>query len=529
MKVLTIHRRQFLVGAGGFTLALPFLGSLFREEAKAGVAPYATNPRFVCFATQHGGIWASNFYPADSTLTETGSVFSDHAYRHGPLAAAATSGRAALSPVLSASADKLTADLVSKLMVLRGLDITFYINHHTGGFLGNYARNDAESSLGLEYIPTIDQVMAWSPTFYPDIDFIRERSMHVGNGMSWGHSNPSSQSGSVQALPGSTSSSDLFDRIFIGGQPTTPTENPRTPVVDRVLEHYDAVRNGAFGDASRLSAADKQRLDDHMDRIAELQRRLSAGGGLAGAMCTADLTPTLSVGDGHPGIAYETRNVDATIEYYQTFNDVIAAAFICGTSRVATVYIGQHMSADPRSWHDQIAHRGTLSSANPGEELPQKTLADAQQRVFEHVFLDLARKLNFEEANGVTYLDNSLLMYTQESGCVTHDADSMPIVTAGSAAGYFRTGRYYDYRNRESSGFSKYTSPSYVGERRPGLTYNQWLANVLQSMNVPPAQYERGGLAGYGLHHRGDPGAAAWPDRIYDAASDPLPGIRAAG
>lgn len=526
MKVLSINRRQFLVGAGGFTLALPFLGSLYREKAKAGDAPYAKNPRFVCFATQHGGIWASNFFPADSTLTETGSVFSDHAYRHGPLTAAQSNGRAAISPVLSAPSDRLTADIVSKMMVLRGLDITFYINHHTGGFLGNYARNDSEGSLGLEYIPTIDQVMAWSPTFYPDIDFIRERSIHVGNGMSWGYSNPSSQSGSVQALPGAPSSSDLFNRIFIGGEPTS-ADDSRTLVVDRVYEHYDAVRNGAFGDSARLSAEDRRRLDDHMDRLAELQRRLTSGG-VAGAMCTSDLEPGLSVGDGHPGITYETRNVEATVEYYQTFNDVIAAAFICGTSRIATVYIGQHVSADPRSWHDQIAHRGTLSTANPGEELPQTTLANAQRRVFEDVFLDLARKLNYEEANGVTYLDNSLLMFTQESGCVTHDADSMPLVTAGSAAGYFRTGRYYDYRNRASTGFN-YTSPAYVGERRPGLTYNQWLANVLQSMNVPPSQYERNGLAGYGLHFRGSPGAAAWPDRIYDFASDPLPGIRVAG
>ncbi len=527
MKVKNLDRRQFLVGAGGFTLALPFLGSLVTERAKAGVAPYAANPRFVCFATQHGGIWASNMFPSDATLTESGSVFADHAYRSGALTLTASGGRNVISPVMSAAPDVLTAELASKLMVLRGLDITFYINHHTGGFLGNYARNDSEGSLGLEYLPTIDQVMAWSPTFYPDIGAIRERSIHVGNGMSWGYSNPSTQSGSVQAVPGSTSSADLFNRVFLGNEPDPDPENPRTLVVDRVYEHYDAVRNGAFGDGARLSAEDKRRLDDHMDRLAELERRL-ASGGLAGAMCTADLTPARTVGDGHPGVTYETRNVGATLEYYQTYNDVIAAAFMCGSSRIATVYIGQHVSADPRSWHDQIAHRGTLSSANPGEELPQKTLADAQQRVFEQIFLDLARKLDYEEANGVTYLDNSLLMYTQESGSVTHDADSMPVVTAGSAAGYFRTGRYYDYRNLDNATLAN-ASPAHVGARHPGVTYNQWLANVLASMNVPASQYARSGMAGYGLDYRGNPGAAAWPDRIYDIAGDPLPGIRTAG
>jgi hypothetical protein len=116
-------------------------------------------------------------------------------------------------------------------------------------------------------------------------------------------------------------------------------------------------------------------------------------------------------------------------------------------------------------------------------------------------------------------------MWTQESTNITHNAESMPIVTAGSAGGYFRTGRFYDYRNVDNLVLD---DGGYVpaADRRPGLTYNQWLANVLQAMNVPPAQYERDGLPGYGLHYRGDPGAAAWPDRIYDMASDPLPGIR---
>jgi hypothetical protein len=533
MKVLTINRRQFLVGAGGFTLALPFLGSLVTSRTKAGEPPYTPNPRFVCFTSNHGGIWFPNMYPSDATLTESGSIFSDHAYRHGALALETRDGRAFLSPVLSASTDRLTSSLVEKMMVVRGCDITFYINHHTGGYLGNFARNDTEGSLGLEYIPTIDQIMAWSPTFYPDVAGIRVRSMHVGNGISWGFSNPSAGTGSVQAMPGSQSSADLFSRIFTPGEtPTTETpEVTRTPVVDRVYEHYDSVRNGVFGDASRLSAEDKRRLDDHMDRLAELERRVGSGGSGAGpvaALCTADLTPARSVDIYDPGVQYETRNVDASIAYYQTYNDVIAAAFICGSSRIATVAIAEHLSTDARSWHTDVAHRGHIQpgSQNPGEELPQTTLLNAQQKLFEHIFLDLAQKLDVEEANGITFLENSLLMWTQESSNITHNSESMPIVTAGSAGGWFQTGRFYDYRNVDNRVLADEGGYVPAEDRRPGLTYNQWLANVLQSMNVPPAQYERDGLPGYGLHYRGDPGAAAWPDRIYDMASDPLPGIR---
>lgn len=525
MKILTIKRRQFLVGAGGFTLALPFLGSLAASPSRAGDAPYAKNPRFVCFTTNHGGIWAKNMFPAESTLNDGGTIFSDHAYRFGDLTLSNMGAGVGVSPVLSAPSSKFTPGIASKMMAVRGVDIPFYINHHTGGYLGNFARTDSEGSLRLEYRPTIDQIMAWSPTFYPDIGSVRERSIHVGNGISWGYSNPSTASGSVQAVPGSTDSGDLFRRIFTPSEPEPPAGTQRTAVVDRVYEHYDSVRNGAFGDATRLSAEDRRRLDDHMDRLSELERRVT-GGGATAAMCTADLTPALSVNHRHPGVRYETRDVAATIEYYQTYNDVIAAAFICGTSRIATVAIAEHLSADPRTWHDQIAHRGDLDEGRqvPGEELPQKTLADAQQRLFEHVMLDLAMKLDFEESNGVTFLDNSLLMWAQECGVMTHHADSLPLVTLGSAAGFFKTGRYYDYRNLDNSVFA--AKSGVFGERHPGILWQQWLANVLQSMNVPASQYERDGLAGYGLHYRGDPGTSAWPDRIFDIASDPMPGMR---
>jgi hypothetical protein len=43
------------------------------------------------------------------------------------------------------------------------------------------------------FIPTIDQLMAWSPAFYPNLNGIRERSIVTGNdsgGLSFNYSNP---------------------------------------------------------------------------------------------------------------------------------------------------------------------------------------------------------------------------------------------------------------------------------------------------------------------------------------------------
>jgi hypothetical protein len=72
----------------------------------------------------------------------------------------------------------------------------FYIGHHTGGHLGNYARNDGNGGDGkiaqASPLPTIDQVMAWSPHFYPDLSASRSGPSLTGSrgGLCWNWSNP---------------------------------------------------------------------------------------------------------------------------------------------------------------------------------------------------------------------------------------------------------------------------------------------------------------------------------------------------
>ena len=121
-----------------------------------------------------------------------------------------------------------------------------HLGHHTGGHLGNYARADRQYSEG-DFVgklggprPTIDQVMAYSSKFYPDLSGIRERSLHVGtdggHSISWGYSNPTKNQGDVQPVHSAKSSLQLFNSIFVPMQTTQAPAPTRTPVVDRVLE-----------------------------------------------------------------------------------------------------------------------------------------------------------------------------------------------------------------------------------------------------------------------------------------------------
>ena len=80
--------------------------------------------------------------------------------------------------------------------------------------------------------------------------------------------NPIDGKGPIQANGSEFDSLGLFNRIFA----PPVTKEGRASVTDLVLEDYKRLR----GSNRRLSAGDKQRLDDHLDRIAEVNPTLNA-------------------------------------------------------------------------------------------------------------------------------------------------------------------------------------------------------------------------------------------------------------
>ncbi|MFT3767945.1 MAG: DUF1552 domain-containing protein [Minicystis sp.] len=509
-----ISRRMVLRGALGFTLAIPFLPSVLPSSAKAGPTS-SGRKRFVAIGTEHGGIWQGNMYPADATLTDT-KKYAGRDVRRGKLALAMDSGKASLSPVLTADATKLTAKLAAKMNVLRGLDVTFYLAHNRGGHLGDYADNDGNlnGEQGIAHVPTIDQVMAWSPSFYGDLATIKERSLVIGGDrMSWGYASPSTKSGDVQALASEHDSLTLFNKIFV--PPPDPSQ-VRPPIADLVLEDYKRLRNGN----RRLSAADKQRLDDYIDRLDELQRKLNVH-----ASCGDVMVPSKTSTDEWQSSSFSI-DPDAQKRFWQLHNDVIVAAFACDTSRIATMRITDIFSNDAEDWHHGVAHE----AAKP-DGVKEAILAASYQRVFEDVYLDLITKLDAVQEDGGTLLDSALVQWTHESGCSTHDPIELPVVTAGSAAGFLATGQYCDYRNLSKTAH-KADDNSAISSHT-GLVYNQYLGNALQAMGLSPSEYESGGNGGYGVV-RLCPDSESWYPgyKKYDSAelsvmSEMLPFLKA--
>ncbi|MFM2399688.1 MAG: hypothetical protein RL341_1845 [Pseudomonadota bacterium] len=312
-----IDRRRFLQGSGGAALALPFLPSLFTGDAAAQAA--GAQKSFIHMLSWHGGVYQRNMYPAAATQTER-VTYAGHEVRRGALTPAVAGGETRVSEVLRAPSAALSASLVGKMNVINGIDIPFYIGHNRAQGLGNFADSDqAEDAIktGGQRM-TIDQIMAWSPTFYPDLARVRERSIVLGNS-SWSWSNPANRSGTLQKTGRTAwSNLELFDKLF-----GTSNTLARPLVVDQVLESYKQLRDGN----ARLSAADKQRLDDHVQRIFELQRKLQLA---SGAPPPRPATSTDSVRN---PAGYEI-NPSRQVQAQALMNDIIVAAFSVGASRV---------------------------------------------------------------------------------------------------------------------------------------------------------------------------------------------------
>ncbi len=471
---LALSRRMLLRGVGGFALALPFLPSLAEKRAEA--APTGARPRLFWLGTDHGGAFDANMFPSDSLLTNHAAAVAGHTVSSGRLAATVNGSTSSLSPILSASSSALTPRLVGKMNVIRGLDVPFYIAHNTGLHLGNFARNDnngndgaAVTAMGMR--PTIDQIMASSSSFYTPTDLagtkLRAMVVNPGRQLSWAFANPQAGvSSPVQSVQGATSSLQIFNTIF-GGSAT----HTRPPVADKVLQSYNSLRQSN----TRLSAADRIRLDSHIAMIAQLQGSLNAH-----LACSKPATPTDDAGH-HQGLSKSDGAIMGHL-----WADVFAASFACDASRIAVYGWGDTSSFSDylgNDWHQDVAHQWSASQ-------PQAWLKQSYQAIFENVFVYLAQKLDqLDEGNGTSVLDNTLMVWSQECGMATHDSYSIPIVTFGSAAGYFNTGLYVDYRKVGESGAAITNGvPGYSSNC--GLLYSQWLANVLQAMGVTRAEFE---------------------------------------
>jgi len=533
-----LPRRLFLKGAGGAVLAMPFLESLApRNAAGQTVTPPKRFIVLKSFSTQLVQAWYPTFtgngyvlrdskYPgttkADGTTLLTQKLVSGKNYTWAPITDFATSnGSSGISGILGPALNPF----LPKLTLIRGLDFLPAVNHNYGGLLGNFSSCTAATPCdadSLPDVPTIDQVMAYSPKVYPTTPGVR--SLHISQGVTnaMSYSDLGMKGGPVQQQTTRANPLDAFNDLFNGftaGGGMNPPSMRDKLLVDRVYADYTRLRQN-----SRLSGADKQLVDQYVSLVSELQAKLSPSG-TPMMSCTPPMAPASMANN----TGLDTTDITTK---WNVFLDIVAAAIMCDRTRIITIGVHKALGPSPDStstaqlgyYHSEDASGGTwhglahdFSNANS-----RRLLQGINTWIATNVFAKLLAKLDVPEMGGTTYLDNSLVYWGNELG-FNHIAYSVPCLLAGSAGGFIKPGRYLDYIDWNGRAYFSQEDGNVI----QGIPHNQFLVTALQAMGLSASDYERGGQKGYGSTSVSGRSSDTWAvDYDLGKVGEILPGIQ---
>jgi hypothetical protein len=459
MKSRTLSRRSVLTGLAGTSIALPWLEAMLPIKSAQGQA--AKPPlRFVAFITTDG-VFPQRFwprlpgeamYPLDKTPTP--GFYSGCAQGGCASVPGADSTDFIFAPGLEPLARHR-----DDLLIIEGLDASGGPGHDQWPSIltGRTGRNTGIS---------LDQAIA--NQIAGDTKF---KSLNLGvrtdNGIPFSCydvDQPALQENDPQAV---------FDRVFAEVAPPDPG------VVDRARAERKSVLDSALADISdlqkRVGQADREKLQNYFDSIREVEARLDKAGG--GVSCGR---PMLETGQGE-----WWKSDDNIPQVMNAQFDMLAMAFACDLTRVATLSFGNNNcdvtlpAIGVKTGFHTLGHEPDSNFA-AWNDVAKIDVWNAEQLAG---FIDRLKAI--PEGDG-TVFDNTVVVWLNEMTRGDHDTGNIPHIMAGSAQGYFKTGRYIRLP-RSGEKFHNYPK---------GRWSNDFKVSVLQSMGVAattfgdPAQCE---------------------------------------
>src|SRR5688572_14821845 len=215
-----------------------------------------------------------------------------------------------------------------------------------------------------------------------------------------------------------------FDRLF----KDEVTKGDRS-VLDAVLEDAQDLRRN-------ISSADKQKLDEYLNSVREVELRIERAGQKGELQ---GWRPTLE----KPNIARPADGIPQDIaEHMRLMCDILVLGFQTDTTRICTLKLNNDHSSlrFPNLGVDYMIHH-LLSHSDTADWLK------VNQFFMEQVAY-VARKLDAIQEGPRTALDNTMLMFCSSMLTGNHDANQLPVVMLGGAGGRIKGGRVLDYKEK---------------------------------------------------------------------------------
>ena len=222
----------------------------------------------------------------------------------------------------------------------------------------------------------------------------------------------------------------VFERLFRINNPRSTNNISDSLLLDRVLADAKQLRQ-------RVGVSDKARIDDYLDSVRALERRI-------------EQTSQPGVGSWSPRkeISPESkpeRRPDEHPERVRLMLDMIALAFQTDSTRVCTFMFGNAVSNTNFSFLEGVkGGHHSLSHHERKEENLTQYQRISQWHIEQYAYL-LNKLKSFKEGDS-TVLDNSMILFG--SGLRDgnrHSPHNLPLVLGGRAGGRIKTGQHLVY------------------------------------------------------------------------------------
>lgn len=416
-----LNRRALLRGAGGLAIALPWL-EIMGAPRTANAGGTAVAKRFVSVYTPGGTVIDNG--QGENRWRPTGSEADFQ-----------------LSPILA----PLEA-VKSKLLVMDGLQMASAAGEqHQGGIIA-WLTGTGQVGNGYSAGPSIDQVIAnLTPGKYPRASI--QMAVRWGTGKSHGLLHPINcanfeDNETFDAIPPRLDPQEIFDSFFGTLDPDNGGEAEariarKQSILDFVDRRYETLAPG-------MGTADKRKLDQHLEKIRELEMSLDNNIGTS-AVCqipthvdTSDYNPTTGLDADDTGSVVD-GSTDAAIPKVGTFMmDMLVMALACDITPVASLQWSDTEAKHTFPWLDLMQHHHYYQ--HDGGFRPEELEAIMTWYSQQHAYL--LEAMDAVDMGGHTLLDESVVFFGSElSQPPTHSKADMPFLLAGGGGG-LRGGRF---------------------------------------------------------------------------------------
>ena len=387
-----IPRRTVLRGMG-VTLALPFLESMVPAQTPTAKTAAAPKQRFLAIQSPHG--WSPTWW--DDTRYDWKDGTAD--IKASP---DRNQGLGFIHAPLEPWKDKVT--------IVSGLDSTSSMPP-AGTSGGDHSRTSAmftgvnpKKTAGVDiYAGTsIDQIIAkkyGQDTLLPSLQLAIEdpgaNTGICGWGYSCAYSNSISWAAPGKPLPHEINPQVAFERLY--GDGSTPAERlARKQANGSVL---DGVSNKLAKLSKMLPASDRGKLNDYLDAVRELERRLQVA-----ARVSAE-APSIDIPFGVP---------ESFDEHIKLHLDLIHLAFQGDVTRVASLMYARDVSL--RSYPESGVKTVNHSSSHHGEDPKRREDWAKINRYHMRTFAYFVKKMAATPDGDGSLLDHSLAMWASNMG-----------------------------------------------------------------------------------------------------------------